>query len=77
MNSSKSAFDFLMRNVKTKQQPIIVVEPKASIVQECKTNDDDDIILINNEDVSVKTKINNENNEQNIQKTFHVQQFSK
>jgi hypothetical protein len=79
MKTSKSAFDFLMRNVKAKQQ-----EQQQTILEKLVTTSDDDVIIINNNNnTNEENKKQGKNQIENIPetheiilKTEHIQQFS-
>ena len=84
MKTSKSAFDFLMRNVKAKQQQQHqqTVESKIELDKSiaCTSSDnDDEIIIINNNHEFInnnKKQVENIQDHEIIQKTDHIQQFS-
>ena len=73
MNTSKSAFDFLMRNVKAKQQQQKPIEILAT------SSSDDDIIVLNEDfkktNIDVLPEDTNRKNLFHI--THHVRQFGK
>ena len=79
MKTSKSAFEFLMRNVKAKQQE--QQEQHQTILEKLVTTSDDDVVIINNN--NEENKKQGKNQIENIPeiheiilKTEHIQQFS-